>query len=169
MISITIWGWSFGRNHRVTLAFRNAPPPWGGIITTLAWDEIRRYSIYSQVQPCDLKISPLLNISWPIVDGIGYQPANAQKIVALGGHPFWPNQLSQDDSYTLDALAHRAPSKVRLYISNSLDTAVAEGSFDTWPAAAHVHANQTEWEMGYFRSGSSSSPGDDFIPLLPRA
>ena len=57
---------------------------YGEIITARAFDGINRYSIYSQFQRCDCKVSLLLNAQWPIVDGTGNEPTPAHKIAAPG-------------------------------------------------------------------------------------
>ena len=83
-----------GRHHTspfgMSSAIRNSTSSIGRIITTHARDDPRRYSIYSQVQSCDLSYQlPHMLADWPIANDTGTEPTPAQKKVALGGHPFW--------------------------------------------------------------------------------
>ena len=86
-------GWEFRPSNRSAPHFNSTNDSLGKIITSRAFDGIRRYSIYSQAQPCDLTINVF--VRWPLVRDIGSEPTFAQKIAALGSHPFWLNKSLQ--------------------------------------------------------------------------
>ena len=134
-------GWEFQSSPRIVLNFKNSHDSRGEIITAHAFDGVRRYSMYSQVQPCDFKVALLLNAECPIVDG-------ERLIVALGGHPFWMNKHSQGDTYTLGASASCDPTRVWMYLFNCLDLADIDPHFDAGSVTAHVRANHQSWRMG---------------------
>ena len=145
-------GWEFRSSTRSVLHFKPANDSLGKIITSHAFDGIRRYSIYSQLQLCDLGI-----IHWPLIYEIGAEPTFAQKIVALGGHPFWLNKSLQNDAYTADALVKCCPPNLWIYIFNALAVAASQSRFDEWSVQAHVHANRQAWTRGCFRNGHSTT------------
>ena len=114
-----VMGWEFRPSNRSVLHFNSANDSLGEIIASHAFDGIRRYSIYSQVQPCDLTgINSF--VRWSLVRDIGSVPTFAQKIVALGGRPFWLNKYLQYDSYSADVLGKCCPSHLWIYVFNAL-------------------------------------------------
>ena len=135
-------GWEFRPSTRSVLHFKSVNDPLGKIITSHDFDGIRRYPIYSQIQSFDLGI-----IRWPLIYDIGAEPTFAQKITALGGHPFWLNKSLQNDSYSADALVKCSPSHLRIYIFNALAVAASHSQFDEWSVQAHVHANRQSWTL----------------------
>ena len=140
----------------------------GGIIASHAFDGVRRYSNYSQLQPSDQAVRPI-SVHWPLGRGIGTEPTFAQKIVSLRGHPFWLNISPQDDSYDADDLAKCRPSHLWIYVFNALGVAASDSRFDEWSVQAHVRSNRHAWTRGCFRYGpTSSSSSDEHIPLCPR-
>ena len=71
------------------------------------------------MQPCDLTgINSF--VRWSLVRDIGSVPTFAQKIVALGGRPFWLNKYLQYDSYSADVLGKCCPSHLWIYVFNAL-------------------------------------------------
>ena len=99
-------GWGFRPSNRIVLHFKSDRNSLGMVIDSLAFDGIKRYSIYSQAQPCGRKISPTVHVRCPIVHGVGTEPTLAQKVASSGGRPFWINKPPQNDDFALDALAN---------------------------------------------------------------
>ena len=167
--------WRHSSPFGMSSTIRHSTTSVGRIVTTHARDGPRRYSIYSQVQPCDLSYQlPHMLVGWPIVSGTGSEPTPAQQTVALGGHPFWLSKVNQDDFYTLGALSNVSSVKVWMRVLNSFADAAFTNAFDAWSVLAHVATNSKRCENGFFRTGSSY--GDDFpnflrnsntVPFLP--
>ena len=144
-------GWEHSSPFGMSSAIRNSSSSVGRIITTHARDDPRRYSIYSQVQACDLSYQlPHMMVAWPIIDGTGTEPTPTQKIVALGGHPFWMSKSHQDDFYTLDALSNISSIKVRMRVINSFADAAFANAFGAWSVFAHVATNSRRAANGFF-------------------
>ena len=149
-----------GRQHStpfgMSSTIRNSSSSIGRIITTHARGDPRRYSIYSQVQACDLSYHlPHMMVAWPIIDDTGTEPAPAQKMVALGGHPFWLGKVHQGDFYALDALSNISATKVWMWVLNSFADAAFANAFDAWSVFAIANTNSRRVENGFFRKGSS--------------
>ena len=142
-------GWEFRTSSRSVLHFKSANDSLGKIITLHAFDGIRRYSIYSQVQ-----LSDIGTFRWPLIHDVGSEPTFAQKIAALGGHPFWLGKSLQNDSYSSDALAKCRPPNLWVYIFDALALAASQSRFDDWSVRAHIHSNRQAWTRGCFRTGS---------------
>ena len=124
-------GCEFRPSARSVLRFNSANDSLGKIIASHAFDGIRRYSIYSQVQPCDLV--GINNFARrPLIYDIGSEPTFAQKIAALVGRPFWFNKSLQNDSYSADALAKCCPSHLWIYVFNALAVDAPQSRFDEW-------------------------------------
>ena len=80
-------GWEFRSSARSVIHFDSANDSLGEIITSHAFDGVRRYSIYSQVQPCDLV--GINNFArWPLIYDIGSEPTFARKNRSSGRSPF---------------------------------------------------------------------------------
>ena len=109
-------GRGFQTSPRSVLNFKNGRDSLGEVFTIDAFGGVKR--IYSNDRPCDCEASLLLSARRPIVAGPGNDPTPARKIVAIGGNPFWLNKTSQDDTYTLCALTHCDPTRVRMYLFN---------------------------------------------------
>ena len=118
-------GWEFRPSARSVLHFDSANDSLGELITSHAFDGVRRYSSYSHVQLCGIGI-----LRWPLMFDVGSEPTFAQKIVAMGGHPFWIGKSLQNDSYSADALAKCCPSQLWNYVSNTLALAASLSLFD---------------------------------------
>ena len=83
---------------------RNAHSSVGKIIAVRARDGLKRYAIYTHVQPCDLAYRlPQMLFRLPIVDVVGAEPTHARNISALGGHQWRINKSVQVDTYTIGA------------------------------------------------------------------
>ena len=132
---------------------------------------IRRYSIYSQAQPCDL----LELLVWPV--GPSFMTL-ARNPLALEKSRPWAATLSgltnlfKNDSHSAYDLAKCRPSHLRIYVFNALAVAASQSRFDERSVQSHVHPNRQDWARGCgcFRNGSLiSSSSDGQVSLAPRS
>ena len=96
--------WESPVSSRGVLNFKSAHISLGNVITSHAFGGIGRYSIHSQVHPCDQTLYPIMRVRWPLVDGTGAEPTPAQKISDLGGRPFWLRKIPRGDLFTVGSL-----------------------------------------------------------------